>query len=113
MIFAASPAQLIEASRAKPGQLIPRARPHGQTSSAKSSARAGAGDGVSLTLSMLRTFDVPAHFVFAYKKTGLLVTEETSYRFSDDELMCWDAALLEYFRSERQTKTGAGSAAVH
>ena len=69
----------------------------------------GAEDGVCLTLAMLRTFDVPAHFVFAYHKTGLLVTEETKYRFSDDELMCWDAACSNISGTNGKIRPGPGA----
>ena len=113
MILSTSSAKLIEASRAKPEQLTAGARPAGQISPAQRSSIEGAEAGACLTLAMLRTSEVPAHFVFAYHKTGLLVTEETKYRFSGTELMCWDAAVLEYFRNERKNKTGAESAAVH
>ena len=113
MILSTSSAKLIGASRAKPEQLTADARPAGQISPAQSSSIEGAEAGACLTLAMLRTSEVPAHFVFAYHKTGLLVTEETKYRFSGTELMCWDAAVLEYFRNERKNKAGAESAAVH
>jgi hypothetical protein len=104
---------LVAASRAKPEQFTAGARPAGQISPAQSSSIEGAEAGACLTLAMLRTSEVPAHFVFAYHKTGLLVTEETKYHFSGTELMCWDAAVLEYFRNERKNKAGAESAAVH
>ncbi len=113
MIQSTSSAKLVAASRAKPEQFTAGARPTGQISPALSSSIEGAEAGACLTLAMLRTSEVPAHFVFAYHKTGLLVTEETKYRFSGTELMCWDAAVLEYFRNERKNKTGAENAAVH
>ena len=113
MILSTCSAKFIEAGRAKPEQLTADAPPAGQISPAQSSSIEGAEAGACLTLAMLRTSEVPAHFVFAYHKTGLLVTEETKYRFSGTELMCWDAAVLEYFRNERKNKTGAESAAVH
>jgi hypothetical protein len=113
MNLSTSSAKLIAASRAKPERLTAGARPAGQISPAESSSIEGAEARDCLTLAMLRTSEVPAHFVFAYHKTGLLVTEETKYRFSGTELMCWDAAVLEYFRNERKNKAGAESAAVH
>ena len=113
MNLSTSSAKLIAASRAKPERLTAGARPAGQISPAESSSIEGAEARDCLTLAMLRTSEVPAHFVFAYHKTGLLVTEETKYRFSGTELMCWDAAVLEYFRNERKNKAGAESTAVH
>ena len=66
-----------------------------------------------LTLQSLRRFDVAPHFVFAYRKTGLLVTVENETFMSEADLMRWDAAMLEYFQIERKTKAGATSSMRH
>ena len=66
-----------------------------------------------LTLESLRNFDVAPHFVFAYRRTGLLVTVENETFMSEGDLMRWNAAMLEYFRIERQTKAGAASSLRH
>jgi hypothetical protein len=66
-----------------------------------------------LTLQDLRKFDIPAYFVFAYKRTGLLVTVETEASMSPCDLRCWHAAVLEYFRIERQKKAGTANGTLH
>jgi hypothetical protein len=66
-----------------------------------------------LTWQGLRDFDVPAHFVFAYKRTGLLVTVENEAFTSARDLRRWHAAMLEYFRIERRKKAGPASGMLH
>ena len=66
-----------------------------------------------LTLQHLRESNVPAHFVFAYKRTGLLVTVENEACMSTSDLGRWNAAVLEYFRIERRKKAGPASGTLH
>ena len=66
-----------------------------------------------LTLQHLRESDVPAHFVFAYKRTGLLVTVENEACMSTSDLRRWNAAVLEYFQIERRKKAGPASGTLH
>jgi len=62
-----------------------------------------------LTLQGLRSFDIPAHFVFAYERPGLLVTVENEASMSACDLRRWHVAMLEYFRIERLKKVGIAS----
>ena len=61
----------------------------------------------------LRNADIPAHFLFAYAKTGLMVTAENITQMSLDSLRRWDAAIAEYFQCERQGKAGSTSRLLH
>ena len=62
-----------------------------------------------LTAQSLRHFDVPAHFMFAYRRTGLPVTVENEASMSACDLRRWYAAMLEYFQIERAKKAGSAS----
>lgn len=66
-----------------------------------------------LTLLGLRELDIPAHFVFAYKRTGLLVTVENEASMSACDLRRWNAAVLEHFRIERQKEAGTADGTLH
>ena len=61
----------------------------------------------------LRNANLPAHFLFAYDKTGLMVTAENITQMSLDSLRRWDAAIAEYFQCERQGKAGSTSRLLH
>ena len=66
-----------------------------------------------LTLEAVRNSDLPAHFAFAYEKTGLLITAENEGKASAEDLKRWHAALLEYFDREQEAKVGAVSRLLH
>jgi hypothetical protein len=66
-----------------------------------------------LTLEAVRSCNLPAHFAFAYEKTGLLITAENEGKVSAEDLKRWHAALLEYFDREREGKVGAVSRLSH
>jgi hypothetical protein len=70
-------------------------------------------DHESLTFSAIRYFNIPHHFAFAYRKTGIIVTAENEELVSASDLQRWGAALLEYFEVERQAKAGAISNSRH
>lgn len=45
----------------------------------------------------------PAHLIFAFRKTGLILTEDT-YRMADTDVKDeWDAAMLEYFSMDERS----------
>jgi hypothetical protein len=47
--------------------------------------------------------DLPPEIIYAYKKTGLLVSEMNRNRLSDEDLEEWNAAIDEYLRlSQRE-----------
>jgi hypothetical protein len=66
-----------------------------------------------LTLEAVRSSNLPAHFAFAYEKTGLLITAENEGKVSAEDLKRWHAALVEYFDREREGKVGAVSCLSH
>jgi len=66
-----------------------------------------------LTLEAVRSCNLPAHFAFAYEKTGLLITGENERKATAEDLKRWHAALLEYFDREREGKVGAVSRLFH
>jgi hypothetical protein len=66
-----------------------------------------------LTLEVVRSPHLPAHFAFAYKKTGLLITADNERKANAEDLKRWHAALLEYFDREREGKAGAVSRLSH
>ena len=66
-----------------------------------------------LTVQSLRHFDVPAHFMFAYRRTGLLVTVENEASMSACDLRRWNKAMLEYFQIEGAKKAGSASGMFH
>ncbi len=70
-------------------------------------------DSDQLTLEAVRNSDLPAHFAFAYEKTGLLITAENEGKASAEDLRRWHAALLEYFDREQEAKVGAVSRLLH
>ena len=43
-------------------------------------------------------------FIFAFEKTGLLVTEENQHLISDEDLAAWDAAIEEYGRKHKKKR---------
>ncbi len=43
-------------------------------------------------------------FIYAFEKTGLLVTQQNQHLISDEDLAEWDAALEEYERKHRKRK---------
>jgi hypothetical protein len=65
-----------------------------------------------LTSEAVRNSDFPAHFAFAYEKTGLLITAENEGKASAEDLKRWHAALLEYFDREQEAKVGAVNRSV-
>ena len=82
----------------------------------KKGSRKGFGQGPNseqLTLEAVRNSDLPAHFAFAYEKTGLLITAENERKASAEDLKRWHAALLEYFDREQEAKVGAVSRLLH
>jgi hypothetical protein len=66
-----------------------------------------------LTLEAVRNSDLPAHFAFAYEKTGLLITAEIEGKASAEDRKRWRAAPLEYFDREQEAKVGAVSCLLH
>ncbi len=66
-----------------------------------------------LTLEAVRSCNLPAHFAFAYQKTGLLITADRERQAAAEDLKRWHAALLEYFDREREGKVGAVSRLLH
>ena len=46
-------------------------------------------------------------FIYAFEKTGLLVTEQNQHLIPDEDLAEWDAAIEEYERKHRGHE-GAG-----
>jgi len=66
-----------------------------------------------LTLKAMRSAPIPAHFAFAYEKTGLIITAENIGRMSAANLERWESAITQYFQMERQAKGGATSALLH
>ncbi len=70
-------------------------------------------DSEQLTLEVVRNSDLPAHFAFAYERTGLLITAENEGKASTEDLKRWHAALLEYFEREQEAKVGAVSRLLH
>lgn len=66
-----------------------------------------------LTLEAVRSCNLPAHFAFAYEKTGLLITADSERKAAAEDLKRWHAALLEYFDREREAKVGAVSRLLH
>ncbi len=66
-----------------------------------------------LTLEAVRSCNLPAHFAFAYEKTGLLITADREREAAAEDLKRWHAALLEYFDREREAKVGAVSCLLH
>ncbi|KAB2919904.1 MAG: hypothetical protein F9K29_03305 [Hyphomicrobiaceae bacterium] len=55
-------------------------------------------------LAALRKAGAPPQVIFAYRRTGLLVTESTKALISPDRLAEWDSAIDEYFRLEREAQ---------
>ena len=53
-------------------------------------------------LLVLREANVRPEIIYAYQKTGRLVTEENSQLLSAEELAEWDAAVDEYRRNSKQ-----------
>lgn len=47
-------------------------------------------------LHVLREAKVPPEFIYAFEKTGRLVTAENAKHLNEDELAEWDAAVAEY-----------------
>ena len=43
-------------------------------------------------------------FIYAFEKTGLLVTEQNQHLISDEDLAEWDAAIEEYERKHKRKK---------
>jgi hypothetical protein len=41
-------------------------------------------------------------FIYAFEKTGLLVTEWNKHLIPDEDLADWDAAIEEYERKQRE-----------
>ncbi len=66
-----------------------------------------------LTFSAIRRSKISAHFAYAYRKTGLLITVENERKASGEDLKRWHAALVEYFDREREGKVGAVSRLLH
>ena len=66
-----------------------------------------------LLVRSLRVANAPAPFIYAYKKTGLLVTDENIDRLKMDQLKRWDQAVAEYFKLEREAMGTTADAALH
>ncbi|MGO8780257.1 MAG: hypothetical protein ACLQKK_15305 [Rhodomicrobium sp.] len=66
-----------------------------------------------LTLEAVRSCNLPAHFAFAYERTGLLITADSERKATAEDLKRWHAALLEYFDTEREAKVRAVSRLLH
>ena len=52
-------------------------------------------------LLVLREANVRPEIIYAYQKTGRLVTEENAQLLSTEELAEWDAAVDEYRRNSK------------
>jgi hypothetical protein len=65
-------------------------------------------DAIDLTagiVEQLRLAGLPPDFIFAFAKTGMMVTDKNEAGFSKDELAEWDAAIAEYHRLHPGDKT--------
>ncbi len=64
-------------------------------------------DSEQLTLEVVRNSDLPAHFAFAYERTGLLITAENEGKASTEDLKRWHAD-ARIFRSRAGSESGRG-----
>ena len=53
-------------------------------------------------LEAMKRANIPPEIIFAYLKTGLLLSEENAASYSPDVRAEWQAAIDEYFRLEQQ-----------
>ena len=70
--------------------------------------------GGELTFQAIRKSELPSHFAYAYRKTGLLITADANNKNAMrlEDLKRWDAALGEYFEMRRKG-AGEGESQVH
>ncbi len=70
--------------------------------------------GEELTFQAIRRSELPAHFAYAYRKTGLLITADANNKNAMrlEDLKRWDAALGEYFEMRRRG-ADEGESLVH
>src|SRR5262249_60068556 len=50
----------------------------------------------------MRAAGLDPAFIYAFEKTGLLVTEQNQHLIPDEDLAEWDAAIEEYERKQRK-----------
>jgi hypothetical protein len=64
----------------------------------------GVGKARASVLKAMRAARIPPHLVFAYAKTGFVVSEEAYEKMRPDQRAEYDAAIAEYFAMEKAQK---------